>query len=90
VSLPDNNLSCFFISVSMDIKNFLVLNVHPSLSFPGEDLPPFTAGAPDLHGWGFSCTLNIPRLVVWLGSNGQCLLVEIPDLSVSSVLSLHN
>jgi hypothetical protein len=87
---PDNNLLSFFVLVSVNINCFSVLNVDEMLSFIGEDLPPFTAGAPDLHVTGFSCALDIPRLVVRSGSNAQCLLVEVPSLSSSSVLSLEN
>jgi hypothetical protein len=50
MSSVDNNLLSFNISVLEDIKAFLVVNVLEVHTFIGEDLPPFTAGAPDSHG----------------------------------------
>jgi hypothetical protein len=55
-----------------------------------EDLEPSRVGAPDLHVVGSSSALDIPRLVVQSCSNGQRLLVEVPDLGLSSIRSLDN
>jgi hypothetical protein len=60
MSSVDDNLSSFLVIVSVNIKNLSVLNVLESLSFIGEDLPPFTAGAPDLHVSGSSGIFNVP------------------------------
>jgi carbonic anhydrase/acetyltransferase-like protein (isoleucine patch superfamily) len=40
VSLPDDNLSSFFISVSVNIEDLVVLNISEESSFINEDLPP--------------------------------------------------
>jgi hypothetical protein len=55
-----------------------------------EELEPSRVGAPDLHVVGFSSVLNIPRLVVKLGSDSQRSLVEPPDLSLSSIWCLDH
>jgi hypothetical protein len=43
-----------------------------------------------LHVVGSSSALDIPRLVVQSGSDCQGLLMEVPDLSLSSVGSLDD
>jgi hypothetical protein len=43
-----------------------------------------------LHVIGSSRVLNIPRLIVQSGLDGQGFLVEVPDLSSSSVSCLDN
>jgi hypothetical protein len=43
-----------------------------------------------LHLIGFSCTLDVPRLVVIPGSDSQGLLVEVPNLGVSSIWCLDD
>jgi hypothetical protein len=43
-----------------------------------------------LHVSCSSSTLDVPRLVVVSGSDGLGLLVEVPDLSLSSVWSLDD
>jgi len=53
-------------------------------------LEPSRVGAPDLHIVGSSSTLDVPGLVVVSGSDGLGLLMEVPDLSLSSIWSLDN
>lgn len=60
------------------------------ICFVLKDLEPLGVGAPDLHLICSSCTLDVPRLVVVSGSDGKRLLMEIPDLSVSSIWSLDH
>jgi hypothetical protein len=55
-----------------------------------EDLKPSRVGAPDLHVVGLSSVFDVPRLVVQLSLDGQGFLVEIPNLSVSSIFSLDD
>jgi hypothetical protein len=43
-----------------------------------------------LHVVGSSSALDVPRLVVKLGSNGQWLLMEVPSLWASSISSLDS
>jgi len=43
-----------------------------------------------LHVIGSTSALDIPRLVVVSCSDGQGLLVEVPDLSPSSIWSLDD
>jgi len=43
-----------------------------------------------LHVVGFTRALDIPRLVVQSGSDSQRLLVEVPSLGISSILSLDD
>ena len=49
VSLPGNDLSCFFIFTTMYIKTSLVVDVAEMLSFEDEYLEPLRVGAVDLH-----------------------------------------
>jgi hypothetical protein len=86
----NNNSLALNIFASTDIENFSVLNVYELLSLISKDLEPSRVGAPDLHVVGLSCTLNIPRLVVQSCSDGTRLLMEVPDLSVSSVWCLDD
>jgi hypothetical protein len=55
-----------------------------------EQLEPSRVGAPDLHVSGSTCALDVPRLVVVSSPDGLGLLVEIPDLGLSSVGSLDD
>jgi hypothetical protein len=43
-----------------------------------------------LHVIGLSCILDVPRLVVVLGSDSQGLLMEVPSLAGSSIWSLDD
>jgi len=43
-----------------------------------------------LHVVGSTSALDIPRLIVQSGSDGQRLLMEVPDLSLSSIWSLDD
>jgi hypothetical protein len=71
VFLPDDNLSSFLIFSSMNIKSSSILDINEMFINILEDLEPSRVGAPDLHVVGSSCTLDIPRLVVQLGLDGQ-------------------
>jgi hypothetical protein len=55
-----------------------------------ENLEPSRVGRPDLHVLSLSRALDIPRLVVVSSSDSQGLLVEVPDLSSSSVWNLDD
>jgi hypothetical protein len=55
-----------------------------------EDLPPSRVCAPNLHVIGFSRALDVEGLVVVSGSDGQRLLMEVPDLGASSVWCLDD
>jgi hypothetical protein len=52
--------------------------------------PPSCVSAPDLQVASFSTALDIPRLVVVSSSDGQGLLVEVPDLGSSTVWNLDD
>jgi len=80
----------FFVFTSFYIKNFLVLPVDELTILILENLPPTRVSAPDLHVLCSSRVLNIPRLVVVSGSDGQRLLVEVPDLGSSTVWNLDD
>jgi len=56
------------------------------ICFIFEDLVPLWVGTPDLH----VVVLVHPRLIVVPGSDGQRLLMEIPDLSLSSIWCLDD
>jgi len=60
------------------------------LSLIYEELPPVRVGACDLHFIASTIALNVPRLVVGLGSDCQGLLMEVPFLSVSTISDLNN
>jgi hypothetical protein len=62
----------------LDVAEMLVFMVH-------KDLEPSRVSAPDLHVLGLSRVLDVPRLVVISSSDGQGLLMEVPDLSLSSI-----
>jgi hypothetical protein len=55
-----------------------------------ENLPPSWVGWPDLHVLCFTRALDIKWLVVVSGPDGQRLLMEVPDLSLSSIWSLDD
>jgi len=53
-------------------------------------LEPSRVCAPDLHVVGFTRALDIPRLVVISSSDGQRLLMEVPNLGLSSIWNLDD
>jgi len=55
-----------------------------------EYLEPSRVSAPDLHVVGSSSILDVPRLVVVSGSDGQGLLMEVPNLGSSTISSLDD
>jgi hypothetical protein len=55
-----------------------------------KDLPPPRVSAPDLHFFCLTWALDIKGLVIVLSSDCQRLLMEIPNLRISSVWSLDN
>jgi hypothetical protein len=71
VVAPDTYCLTFNVFTSLNIKNLIVSNVNELLSSILEDLEPSRASAPDLHVIGFTCTLDVPRLVVVSSSNGE-------------------
>jgi hypothetical protein len=90
VVAPDNCLSSFFVSSTMNIKYLLVGPVDELLLLVLEELPPIRVSAPDLHVLVSSGVLNIPWLVIQLGSNSERSLIEPPDLSIPSIPGLDN
>jgi len=58
--LPSNDLPCFFILSTMNIKYFLLDVVDEELIRVSEDLPPIGVSAPDLHVVGLARVLDIP------------------------------
>jgi hypothetical protein len=58
--------------------------------FKLEELEPSRVSAPDLHVVGLTSTLDIPRLIIVSCSDCQGLLVEVPDLSLSTIWSLDH
>ena len=86
----NNNSLTFVIFTSVNIKNFVVGRVYKEFILVLEYLEPSRVGAPNLHVSSSSCTLDIPRLVVVSGSDCLGLLMEIPDLSLSSILCLDD
>jgi hypothetical protein len=55
-----------------------------------ENLPPIRVGAPDSHVSVSSVVLNVEGLVVISGSDGQRLLVEVPNLGSSAIWNLDD
>jgi hypothetical protein len=90
MTCPYTNCLTLNIFATSHFQAFSVLDVNEFSSLVSENLEPSRVGAPDLHVVGSSSTLDIPRLVVVSGSNGQRLLMEVPNLGVSSVWSLDN
>jgi len=90
MSFPDNNWLTFNIFATSDIKTSSIFGIDEVFSFEFEDLEPPRVGAPDLHVSSSSCALDVPRLVVQLGSDGLGFDIEPPDLSVSSIWCLDD
>jgi len=88
ISLLDINCLSFNIFATSNIKSSSVSEVDKASSFNSEQLPPSSVSAPDLHVFCSARTLNVKGLVVIPSSDGQGLLMEVPDLSLSSVWSL--
>jgi hypothetical protein len=89
VSLPDNNLLSFGILVLEDINYLLVMDVNEVFTSSPEDLPPLWACRSNPNLLWTSTTKDCP----WVASpvsrfNGQSLLVEPEDLSLSTISSL--
>jgi hypothetical protein len=55
-----------------------------------ENLPPIRVGAPDSHVSVSSVVLNVEGLVVVSCSDGQRLLVEVPNLGSSAIWNLDD
>jgi hypothetical protein len=87
---PNSDFLSFSISCRSVKNSFILLEVDELRSRVFEKLPPSRVSTPDLHVIGFSGVLDVPRLVVILGSDGQRLLMEVPNLSVSSIWCLEN
>jgi hypothetical protein len=86
----NTNCLAFNIFSSFDIEYFAALPVDELVVFILENLEPSRVSAPDLHVVGSSSALDVPRLVVQSCSNGQGLLVEVPDLGLSSISCLDD
>jgi len=66
------NFLCFNILTLVNIKATVgLLDVAEVFSTVYKDLEPLRVSAPNLHVFGFAWALNIPRLVIQFGSNGQ-------------------
>jgi len=79
----------FNIFFTGNFKDLLVLDIDELFFLISKDLEPSWVGAPDLHIISSSSILDIPWLIVVFGFDSQRLLVEIPDLSVSSIWSFE-
>jgi hypothetical protein len=87
---PDTNSLTFYIFTTYNIKYFIVSPIDELTLLVLEYLEPSRVSAPDLHVVGFTSVLDIPRLIIVSSSDGQRLLVEVPDLSSSTVWSLNH
>jgi hypothetical protein len=90
MALVDNNCLAFSVFVSANVEASLILNVAESFIIVCEDLEPSRVSAPDLHVLSLTCALDVPRLIVLLGSDGQGLLMEVPCLGVSTIWCLND
>jgi hypothetical protein len=80
----------FHIFTTSDIESLTSLPIDELVVLIFENLPPSWVGAPDLHIVGSSRALDVPRLVVVSGSDGQRLLVEVPSLGSSAIWCLDD
>jgi len=80
----------FLVFSSSDIKDLVIGPVDELVILILEDLEPAGVCAPDLHVVGSSRVLDIPRLIVVSCSNSQRLLMEVPHLGSSTILSLDD
>jgi len=87
---PNTNLLAFLVFSSSNIKDLAWLPVDELSLLILENLEPSWVGWPDLHVIGSTSALDIPRLVVISSSDSQRLLMEVPDLSPSSIWSLDD
>jgi hypothetical protein len=62
-----------------------LVNIAEMISLVFEELEPLRISAPDLHVVGSTRTLDVPWLVIQSSSDSQGLLMEVPDLGLSSV-----
>jgi hypothetical protein len=90
MAIPDTNFLTFYILTLYNIKGLSALPVDELAVLVLEYLPPSRVGAPDLHVVGSSRVLNVEGLVVVSGSDGQRLLMEVPDLGSSSISCLDD
>jgi hypothetical protein len=90
VVTPNSNSLSFLVLCSSNIKDLIVGPVDELIFVELEDLEPSGVSAPDLHVVGLTSTLDVPRLIVVSSSDCQGLLVEVPDLGLSSVWCLDN
>jgi hypothetical protein len=90
VVTPNSNSLSFLVLCSSNIKDLIVGPVDELIFVELEDLEPSGVSAPDLHVVGLTSTLDVPRLIVVSSSDRQGLLVEVPDLCLSSVWCLDN
>jgi hypothetical protein len=84
------NWVSFLILCTSDIKDLVIGPVDELVILILEDLEPSRVGTPDLHVISFTSTLDIPRLIIISSSDSQGLLVEVPNLSLSSVSCLDD
>jgi len=84
------NPVAFFIFATSNIKNLSALPIDDLSVLVLKDLPPIRVGAPDSHFRSFSNVVYFQRLVVQSGSDGQRLLMEVPDLGSSAIWSLDD
>jgi len=81
----------FFILVTNNIKTSAgLLNVTEVFRLINKDLEPLRVGAPDLHVVCLTRVLDVPGLIVVSCPDCQGLLMEVPFLSWSTVISLDN
>jgi hypothetical protein len=89
VSINNNTLS-FFVLGSIYWDNLVVCWVDKLSISELEYLEPLWISAPDLHVVGSTSRLDVPWLVIQSSSDGLWLLMEVPDLSLSSIWSLDD
>jgi hypothetical protein len=89
ISKDSDSLS-FFILGTSNIKYFTILPIDELVVLILEYLEPARVGGPDLHVVSSTCRLDIPGLVVESSSDSQRWLMEVPDLSLSSILNLND
>jgi hypothetical protein len=86
----NTNSIAFFILRSSYVKDLVIGPVDELIIIVLEDLEPSWVGAPDLHVVGSTWALDVEWLVVQSCLDSQWSLIEIPNLSSSSVLNLDD
>jgi hypothetical protein len=86
----DNNFLAFLILCSIDWEGFTILPIDELVVLVLKHLEPSRVSWPDLHVVGSTSALDIPWLIVQSSSDRKRLLMEVPYLSLSSILNLND